>query len=157
MGLWNPPTGYRSSKDPFKYISCYCLSVHALQGYCVYFHSNTSHVIVYHPGSKWNIAKQLVFKYISCYCLSFHIHFYLRFLCIFKYISCYCLSISKFPFSGIKIYSNTSHVIVHPCGTRNERRTKKIQIHLMLLFIQKFVVTNKYNIKFKYISCYCLS
>ena len=54
---------------------------------------------------------------------------------IFQYISCYCLS--------------THHLSIH---NRN-----RISIHLMLLFINCYIVNCLLCSIFQYISCYCLS
>ena len=117
-------------------------------------YSNTSHVIVYPvPHS--------VFLRVSA----------------FKYISCYCLSILLIIVVVLKLYSNTSHVIVYlfeqlmapaltefkyiSCYCLSGRTCeiesfKKIQIHLMLLFISSGD-SAQIGSTFKYISCYCLS
>ena len=55
---------------PFKYISCYCLSMWRWTLPRRWWHSNTSHVIVYRRKVHHGCNVRVVFKYISCYCLS---------------------------------------------------------------------------------------
>ena len=97
----------------FKYISCYCLSqiTVTLIGPCG--NSNTSHVIVYlfhqgqTPHTGWIQIHLMLLFIAKTVTLSYWSH-------IFKYISCYCLSST----------SSVSTIL------------RKIQIHLMLLFIR---------------------
>ena len=140
-------------------------------------YSNTSHVIVYLEDVESEQRAQ-EFKYISCYCLSkgygperwcnansntSHVIVYRKRHCgaeqegLFKYISCYCLSEKRSSRFARKNYSNTSHVIVYLRRPPDRYRWSCIQIHLMLLFISFRLYTVKPVIKFKYISCYCLS
>ncbi len=102
----------------FKYISCYCLSVH--------------------PSGEGE--SRIAFKYISCYCLSVKRDFVFVFESLFKYISCYCLSRRLSSAKTIRYDSNTSHVIVYREPLHYHCASVWIQIHLMLLFIgvQKF-------------------
>ena len=185
--------------NPFKYISCYCLSrckhivrkcnpnsntshvivypscmhiqrrerqiqIHLMLLFipsttpCFFtaLYSNTSHVIVYPKEFGKNINKY-VFKYISCYCLSRKSSSETRFLQKFKYISCYCLSPWRQTYryrQSIQIHLMLLFIQSTPETLRSIR---KIQIHLMLLFITKPVGQAEQAIKFKYISCYCLS
>ena len=126
--------GY-SPIDPFKYISCYCLS----------------------KAIARVLGCTLEFKYISCYCLSFKEPVQVFLSLLFKYISCYCLS--RFPagLGSVLLHSNTSHVIVYLMMSAGLVRSLLIQIHLMLLFIAQTQIQTAEDAIFKYISCYCLS
>ena len=75
------------------------------------------------------------FKYISCSYLSFFSFFHNTKIMIFKYISCSYLSDNRF--------SNS--------------RSKRIQIHLMFLFIISVKKPESCTCSFKYISCSYLS
>ena len=120
----------------------------------------------------------LRFKYISCYCLSDRTEIHRHAWKQFKYISCYCLSSAAISSSFRLSNSNTSHVIVYLDGlvflallfiqihlmllfillpVSHQVRSVKIQIHLMLLFILPRRLVYRSPVKFKYISCYCLS
>ena len=162
---------------PFKYISCYCLSViGSLLTACIAY-SNTSHVIVY-PGRRTvrysipRIQIHLMLLFILCGFLLFNRP------PLFKYISCYCLSTTLPAGRYRNRNSNTSHVIVYLGISLLDFPGRKIQIHLMLLFIYppyflKFSCPNsntshvivylrapsriRISLEFKYISCYCLS
>ena len=101
----------------FQYISCYSLSVKAVQTFPVYTRFNTSHVTLYRLMQNSYQATS-PFQYISCYSLSLpltgfrcwllrfntsHVTLYrvsesdtFRTLWTFQYISCY--SLSKNPF-----------------------------------------------------------
>ena len=162
----------------FKYISCYCLSIFSsfvIKSVCVFKYISCYCLSVSSCPLSIN---NLLFKYISCYCLSrtqdesdvqtaIQIHLMLLFISkiriydpktnLFKYISCYCLSQRQNSTYTVQLYSNTSHVIVYPFSVIQMRKSGKIQIHLMLLFIHPPASLKWRSIRFKYISCYCLS
>ena len=120
-----------------------------------------------------------VFKYISCYYLSRTDMHDMSVAVIFKYISCYYLSQTLklqlvfflhsntshviiypricFVLPYVFLNSNTSHVIIYHSFFYRRFSSYSIQIHLMLLFIQKLLAKQIVQIKFKYISCYYLS
>ena len=64
-----------------------------------------------------------------------------------------CTRSTSFPHRN----SNTSHVIVYPPGLERAGSGRRIQIHLMLLFIIDSLPVKRIRQVFKYISCYCLS
>ena len=102
---------------------------------CTY--SNTSHVIVYREEGLPFGKPLYLFKYISCYCLSYTAPEAEGAFYAFKYISCYCLSWSASFSLSYCVNSNTSHVIVYRNIQCITDLTRKIQIHLMLLFIRQ--------------------
>ena len=166
------------AQNQFKYISCYCLSAVTFVAVWQESYSNTSHVIVYLTSSSLSAPSTI----IQIHLMLLFIHAdgqrpsYGQ---IFKYISCYCLSVRAIVQAGSCAYSNTSHVIVYPgypehvgiveadsntshvIVYRNIQcitdLTRKIQIHLMLLFILLIRHFWTFSPSFKYISCYCLS
>ena len=150
------PTIDSKSLNPFKYISCYCLSSLKSISLSLHPYSNTSHVIVY-LFTICIINCICGFKYISCYCLSISEVGNLCLNTVFKYISCYCLSFWHYPFaSGLQIQIHLMLLFITG-RIKCPLRPDGIQIHLMLLFI----LWRKGNwckfTGFKYISCYCLS
>ena len=120
-----------------------------------------------------------LFKYISCYSLSclaimrakipWEIQIHLMLLFIrkdalsygsgqeFKYISCYSLSYPAYLLELPASHSNTSHVTLYRRILLYPRPERRIQIHLMLLFINGGVEFTSRVYSFKYISCYSLS
>ena len=125
------------AKRGFKYISCYCLSFHRLL--CLYNVIPFKYISCYCLSNYLNCIYNTnnSFKYISCYCLSFYLINFLLVLALFKYISCYCLSFSSLLWVARLTHSNTSHVIVYPTFPWWPDYHLPIQIHLMLLFIEK--------------------
>ena len=99
--------------QPFKYISCYSLSIYDAIMTKTRSYSNTSHVILYQ-----NVATGI---YLSVR---------------FKYISCYSLSATLFYFFEVLTNSNTSHVILYHDHPVFSKTVTDIQIHLMLFFIE---------------------
>ena len=147
----------RYSQNAFQYISCYCLSG---TGYRA------------DRGQWW-------FQYISCYCLSMH-----RKQLIPAHTYFNTSHVTVYPLSGWYGYSypgnfNTSHVTVYQFKVHSPDWARSISIHLMLLFIFAgsclffahsvisihlmllFIEAGKNKImeelRFQYISCYCLS
>ena len=140
----------------FKYISCYCLSVWKWPAGHRRIHSNTSHVIVYRSGH----ISDTGFHHIQIHLMLLFIYQIFRIAVHdsgFKYISCYCLSLMSSNGILANSYSNTSHVIVYLANTNRHIIITRIQIHLMLLFIEEGEERASVILKFKYISCYCLS
>ena len=118
--------------------------------------SNTSYVLVYLTS---------IIRII----LERHIQIHLMFLFItlsgvkitgdllFKYILCSCLSTTCLFLIRILLYSNTSYVLVYPGGKGPVSCNRKIQIHLMFLFIVVSSNVLPVSFSFKYILCSCLS
>ena len=117
----------------FQYISCYCLSGTDGGSRLNFPYFNTSHVTVY-PLTiiDLNLLSHFNTSHVTVYRCWTRCSFYRD---IFQYISCYCLS--------------THHLSIH---NRN-----RISIHLMLLFINCYIVNCLLCSIFQYISCYCLS
>ena len=161
----------------FKYISCYCLSLTVgseTSGIIIQIHLMLLFIIIGRNKS----VHVTVFKYISCYCLSqrwspspwflrIQIHLMLLFIfsgqiqrrkCHIIQIHLMLLFIPQVLFSqSCFADSNTSHVIVYPIpnfGTDGGFRHSNTS-HVIVYHKAKEAVSNK--IKFKYISCYCLS
>ena len=124
-----------------------------------FVHFNTSHVTVYPVPTRFFFIL-FKFQYISCYCLSLSsflliesplisIHLMLLFIDVgdlwtqgssgFQYISCYCLSRRSFLVSSGSWHFNTSHVTVYPWWSPNISLYSHISIHLMLLFILRWL------------------
>ena len=141
-------------------------------------HFKTSHVIVY----RCHVAVQMnnsIFQNISCYCLSqepdrlqiFHYHFKTSHVIVYlltMLLSSFFLRYFKtshvivYPIpegSGAWIFYNfkTSHVIVYRAYAHEERKSKPISKHLMLLFITSSRSQIRLRSSFQNISCYCLS
>ena len=119
---------------PFKYISCYCLSLVTVSGLFCSPYSNTSHVIVYPILHMYAISPSGI-----------QIHLMLLFIPAVQ------------NFKPPEDHSNTSHVIVYPAARACVVAALRIQIHLMLLFIEGERAGAEPGQPFKYISCYCLS
>ena len=127
-------TGIGEWGQPFKYISCYCLSVQPVSFATIQLHSNTSHVIVYRRSGLAPLGDSGI-----------QIHLMLLFITI-----------------GIKIFltpknSNTSHVIVYLCGFDFLQSSvcHSNTSHVIVYLVPYSRYTG--SISFKYISCYCLS
>ena len=100
----------------FQYISCYSLSILPLLLEMVEISFNTSHVTLYLLGMFF-IQSPLLFQYISCYSLSNLILSSQVGIYKFQYISCYSLSLRQCQKDSVYLVS----------------------IHLMLLFIPRFI------------------
>ena len=118
----------------FQYISCYCLSLNT-SSVLIPFLISIHLMLLFMGFALYESGNTMVFQYISCYCLSQPPICILLCKSSFQYISCYCLS--------------THHLSIH---NRN-----RISIHLMLLFINCYIVNCLLCSIFQYISCYCLS
>ena len=171
---WYRPTHERI----FQYISCYCLSYHLFRPRSrprISIHLMLLFIMFRH----WWLRIHCRFQYISCYCLS---HFCTgnRFaVLLFQYISCYCLSRSYHllfysisisihlmllfimqVFFDVRITCLISiHLMLLFISTCSLVTVPPplISIHLMLLFIAFGFILFFFDIKFQYISCYCLS
>ena len=118
----------------FQYISCYSLSVKAVQTFPVYTRFNTSHVTLYRLMQNSYQATS-PFQYISCYSLSEDRDRNCKKVQAFQYISCYSLS----------------HFLIFLADR------SFVSIHLMLLFISIVSAIPSAASLFQYISCYSLS
>ena len=101
----------------FQYISCCCLST----CYCA------------------NEAIETMFQYISCCCLSFSDGETVHVTDEFQYISCCCLSRNDGKNRQCCCSFNTSHVVVYPAHGSGKLMGLIVSIHLMLLFIPRFL------------------
>ena len=141
----------------FQNISCYCLS--RFRGRI--------------------FSGKFVFQNISCYCLSkrkiaiipiSHISKHLMLLFIFAFLSYSSYFLQHFKTSHVIVYPipegsgawifynfKTSHVIVYRAYAHEERKSKPISKHLMLLFITSSRSQIRLRSSFQNISCYCLS
>ena len=139
----------------FQYISCYSLSVKAVQTFPVYTRFNTSHVTLYRLMQNSYQATS-PFQYISCYSLSgvrighiqdtmdFSIHLMLLF--IEKELYPYLL------FYGF----NTSHVTLYQkIATEIAKRYKRFNTSHVTLY-PSFFQFSQIDLSFEYISCYSL-
>ena len=102
------------------------------------------------------ISSKHLFQYISCYCLSrdyaaknnIVIHFNTSHVTVYQHITCQSTTETEFQYISCYCLS-THHLSIH---NRN-----RISIHLMLLFINCYIVNCLLCSIFQYISCYCLS
>ena len=162
----------------FQYISCYSLSVKAVQTFPVYTRFNTSHVTLYrfcrsdsNHRNPVSIHLMLLFISISPALLSQHfdvsIHLMLLFI-IFAQINCnflYSFNTSHVtlyqhleqPSSSARSCFNTSHVTLYLPSLVGTLSVINVSIHLMLLFIGEHFNGQDVTITFQYISCYSLS
>ena len=121
---------------------------------------NTSHVTLYRVSAETS-EYCIKFQYISCYSLSVKHFNCFNELSKFQYISCYSLSIEEIgkqlgmkPFQYISCYSlswmsksellsmlrfNTSHVTLYRRELWLFQSSLPVSIHLMLLFIPRFI------------------
>ena len=140
----------------FQYISCYSLSVKAVQTFPVYTRFNTSHVTLYRLMQNSYQATS-PFQYISCYSLSLPLTGFRCWLLRFNtsHVTLYRVSESDtfrtlWTFQYISCYSLSKKSCIHICCFM-------VSIHLMLLFIDIVNVRMDKPKKFQYISCYSLS
>ena len=101
-------------------------------------HSNTSHVLIYHQAMpELNIA--IEFKYISCSYLSYAETAMQMQQLQFKYISCSYLSVKFTPFHPLRYVFKYISCSYLSSPVKIASRSAIIQIHLMFLFIQRFI------------------